>query len=105
MEYYYYSNSPIKLDCNDFELESIVDNIIKRREIRDFTFSFMCEQIKVEAKECDRNNSQRNVIYPSQNLAQSEINRISKILWKMIWEHKLFFDFANTHNEYVFHVI
>lgn len=105
MEYYYYSNNPIKLDCNDAELKSNIANIIKSRELRDFSFSFICEQIMVDAKESDKNNSQRTVIYSSQNLAQSEINRISKILWEMIRDNKLFFDFANTHNEYVFHVI
>ena len=105
MEYYYFSNSPITLDCDDSKLESIIDSIINSRELRDFTFSFICEQVMVNAKECDISNHKRNVIYPSQNLAQSEINRISKILWKKIWGHKLFFDFANTHSEYVFHVI
>lgn len=102
---FYYSNSPLILDCSDSELESIIDNIIRNKKLGDFSFSFICEQIMVDAKENDRNYSQCNVIYPSQKLAQSEINRISKILWKMIWEQKLFFDFANTHNEYVFHVI
>ena len=93
------------LHYSDEDLIEIINSFIqkKKEEHSDyFTYYTLCKYILTMA---DSNNKligkEPNTYYQQPNLSQKEYTRISRLLWVLILDRKVFVDFSN--NAYIAH--
>lgn len=58
-----------------------------------FTFQNLCQQILVTAEQEGKLRKEPNTEYSTIHLTTNDIMAISKILWDMIWERKVYIVF------------
>lgn len=100
-----YGEANFCLQYEDKELLDLIkDYINKKIEAKEdyFTYFTLCKSILNKA---DRDNrlidKDPETYYTSPSLAPSEYTRISRLLWKLILDGKIFVDFSN--NAYIAH--
>ena len=68
-----------------------------------FTYYTLCRFVLYKAKEGDAlEGVDPNTYYESPNISQKELTRISRLLWDLILDRKIFVDFSN--NAYMAHI-
>lgn len=94
-----YEDYFFNLSYNDSELINLIEtSIYERHNCKKpyFNYYSLCEHILCKAKENDALvDYEPNTYYESLELSQAEETRISRLLWYLILEHKIFFDFSN----------
>ena len=100
-----YGDTQFSLKYEDEKLMGIIKDYIKQKKDSDenyFTYYSLCKfLIQYADSEEMLLNKERNTYYTSVKLSQPEYTRVSRLLWNLILDHKLFVDFSN--NSYTAH--
>lgn len=101
-----YGDHQFDLKYEDEELRGIINGYIRNKKAHGdmyFTYYTLCRNILYKAKEAGQLlGVEPNTYYESPNLSQKELTRISRLLWELILDHKIFVDFSN--NAYMAHI-
>lgn len=94
-----------ELQYKDEELKGIIDSFInsqKDNKSTYFTYYTLCRHIMMQADKDDMLlGKEANTYYQQPELNMKEYTRISRLLWGLILEEKIFVDFSN--NVYIPH--
>lgn len=100
-----YGDSNFNLKYDDSQLLDIITGYIQKKIAAGedyFTYFTLCKTV---LKKADSENmlldKEADTFYASPNLSPKEYTRISRLLWKLILEGKIFVDFSN--NAYIAH--
>ncbi len=92
-----YDSKPVHLLYNDEELRSRILMIIEGRDKTiGITFVNLCYQIIQIAFQEKMVKVPEDTIITSEELAPEEQVRVSRILWELIWDHKIFLLFGRS---------
>ena len=92
-----YDTNPVHVLYNDEELTQRVLMIIGGRNApTGITFVNLCYQVRQMALQERRVIGEGSVIYTSDELAPEDQVRVSRILWELIWGHKIFLLFGRS---------
>lgn len=93
-----YDSNPLQLLYNDEELRNRIMMIMEGRDHRTgITFVNLCYQVMQMAfQEHQVKKNDENTILTSEELAADEQVRVSRILWELIWDHKIFLLFGRS---------
>ena len=82
----------------DYEsLKHIVQVSIERNDnISGTTFVSLCNKIRQQAIRDRALADLENTVYTSEVLAPEDQVRVSRMLWELIWEHKIFLLFGRS---------
>jgi len=101
-----YGDHQFDLKYKDEKLLEIIENYICDKKTHGemyFTYYTLCRFILYKAKEDDAlEGIAPNTYYESPNVSQKELTRISRLLWDLILDRKIFVDFSN--NAYMAHI-
>ena len=94
----------MKIDPNPVQLlynnEELRDRIIMIMDSRDhttgITFVNLCYQVMQMAFQENMVKKAEDTIITSEELAPEEQVRVSRILWELIWDHKIFLLFGRS---------
>lgn len=87
--------NPVPLDYTDEELRMVVEEYIDAQR-SEFSFKKMCLSILHRAMDEGKTVDSRNTQYESNELKASDGNRISRILWDMIFERRIIIAFGDN---------
>lgn len=94
-----YGNHQFNLKYEDPELAKIMEEYICNKKAKGemyFTYFTLCKSILYKAKEEDAlEGVDPNTYYESPNISQKDLTRISRLLWDLILDRKIFVDFSN----------
>lgn len=100
-----YGDSQFSLKYDDNDLMDIIKEYIKQKKESGeeyFTYYVLCKHLINYADNSDKlEGKDKNTYYTSIKLTQKEYTRVSRLLWNLILDHKLFVDFSN--NSYTAH--
>ncbi len=92
-----YDSKPVHLLYNDEELRDRILMIIEGRDKTiGITFVNLCYQIIQIAFQEKMVKVPEDTIITSEELAPEEQVRVSRILWELIWDHKIFLLFGRS---------
>ena len=92
-----YDSKPVHLLYNDEELRDRILMIIEGRDKTiGITFVNLCYQIIQIAFQEKTVKVPEDTIITSEELAPEEQVRVSRILWELIWDHKIFLLFGRS---------
>ena len=92
-----YDSKPVHLLYNDEELRDRILMIIEGRDKTiGITFVNLCYQIIQIAFQEKMVKVPEDTILTSEELAPEEQVRVSRILWELIWDHKIFLLFGRS---------
>lgn len=93
-----YDSNPVHLLYNNEELrERIIMVMDSRDHTTGITFVNLCYQIvQMAFQEHQVKKADENVTITSEELAPEEQVRVSRILWELIWDHKIFLLFGRS---------
>ena len=101
-----YGDHQFDLKYKDEKLLEIIKNYICDKKTHGemyFTYYTLCRFILYRAKKDDAlEGVTPNTYYESPNVSQKELTRISRLLWDLILDRKIFVDFSN--NAYMAHI-
>lgn len=101
-----YGDHQFDLKYEDKELLEIIEKYICDKKTHGemyFTYYTLCRFILYKAKEDNKlEGVDSNTYYESPNISQKELTRISRLLWDLILDRKIFVDFSN--NAYMAHI-
>lgn len=101
-----YGDHQFDLKYKDEKLLEIIENYICDKKTHGemyFTYYTLCRFILYRAKKDDAlEGVTPNTYYESPNVSQKELTRISRLLWDLILDRKIFVDFSN--NAYMAHI-
>jgi len=90
----------LKVNCDDFKFKEIALYILDGYE-RMFTFKQLSEDVCRELDAKNNFDKDQDVIYEGGfKLNQNDSDRLQKIVWELIWEHKLMIDLLNDSYDY-----
>ena len=87
------STQPISVTYSDLKLRVLVEEYITMQK-KEFTFRGVCSYILYRAMEEER--TKHNGLYQSNELAQADCDRVSKILNKIVAEKRIAIGTDNT---------
>lgn len=82
----YTNTNPISVTYSDSKLRVLIEEYITMQK-KEFSFKGVCSYILYRAMEEERTKS--DGLYESNNLAHTDSERISKILEKIVAEHRI----------------
>ena len=92
-----YDSNPVRLLYNNEELRDRILMIIEGRDkTTGITFVNLCYQIIQMAFQENKVRKPDDTIITSEELAPEEQVRVSRILWELIWNHKVFLLFGRS---------
>ena len=92
-----YDSKPVHLLYNDEELRDRILMIIEGRDkTTGITFVNLCYQVMQMAFQENQVKKADDTIVTSEELAPEEQVRVSRILWELIWDHKIFLLFGRS---------
>ena len=91
-------NNPVQLLYNNEELRDRINMVMDSRDhTKGITFVNLCYQIvQVAFQEHKVKKADESTTIVSEELAAEEQVRVSRILWEMIWDHKIFLLFGRS---------
>lgn len=89
---YRFGTSDIPLTYTQQELAQKVTKLVGDMQMP-FTFHNLCQQILVTAEQEGKLKKEPDTEYSTIHLTINDVMAISKILWDMIWERKLYIVF------------
>lgn len=108
MKVTYFTNNPLTLKYTNEELEKAINGIIEQIEDDTFSFNALCDTLMMKAQNENKIDNAPNTVYLSNKLDAKEYERVSYILWKKIWAHKLCLNFhsiESSFNNYSFIIL
>ena len=100
MKVTYSTYKPLTFKYTDDELEIAINGIIGQIEDDIFFFDALCDTLMVKAQNENKIDNATNTVYLSNNLDAKEYERVSIILWKKIWAHKLCLNFHSNESDF-----
>ncbi|MBQ8959152.1 MAG: hypothetical protein IJ057_11755 [Bacteroidales bacterium] len=92
-----YDANPVHILYNNEELRQRILMIIEGRDTTTgTTFVNLCYQIRQQAINDHAVADSENTVYTSEELAPEDQVRVSRVLWELIWEHKVFLLFGRS---------
>ena len=92
-----YDANPVRLLYNNEELRERINMIMDSRDhTTGITFVNLCYQLIQVAFQENKVKKPEGVIVTSEELAPEEQVRVSRILWELIWDHKIFLLFGRS---------
>lgn len=92
-----YDANPIHILYDNVTLKHLVELIIDGNDTTSgTTFLNLCHQIRLQAISDRALANLENTVYTSEELAPEDQVRISRMLWELIWEHKVFLLFGRS---------
>lgn len=92
-----YDTNPIHTLYDNETLKHLVLVIIEGNDATSgTTFLNLCNQIRQQAIRDRALADLQNTVYSSEVLAPEEQVRVSRVLWELIWEHKVFVLFGRS---------
>lgn len=89
----------LPLTFTEEELRDVIDQYID--ENKSFTFKSLCEYIVKEAGEEGKLQKEENNVYDCPiELTRKDQRHVVKLLWDLIWAHKVLIDFSDTTQKY-----
>lgn len=89
--------NPVHVLYDNESLKHLVEVIIERNNnISGTTFVNLCHQIRQQAIRDRALADLENTVYTSEILAPEDQVRVSRMLWELIWEHKVFLLFGRS---------
>ena len=92
-----YDANPVHVLYNNEELRERILMIIEGRDkTTGITFVNLCYQVMQIAFQENQVKKAEDTIITSEELAPEEQVRVSRILWELIWDHKIFLLFGRS---------
>ena len=92
-----YDANPVHVLSNNEELRDRILMVIEGRDkTTGITFVNLCYQIMQMAFQENQVKKADDTIITSEELAPEEQVRVSRILWELIWDHKIFLLFGRS---------
>ena len=92
-----YDANPVHLLYNNEELRDRINMIMDSRDhTTGITFVNLCYQVMQMAFQENMVKKVEDTIITSEELAPEEQVRVSRILWELIWDHKIFLLFGRS---------
>ena len=92
-----YDANPVHLLYNDEEMRDRINMIMDSRDhTTGITFVNLCYQVMQMAFQENMVKKVEDTIITSEELAPEEQVRVSRILWELIWDHKIFLLFGRS---------
>ncbi len=95
-----YGDTQFSLQYDDKELMDIITAYIQTKKNSNedfFTYFVLCKYIINFADGADKlEGKEKNTYYTSIVLSQKEYTRVSRLLWDLILDKKIFVDFSNN---------
>lgn len=92
-----YDANPVRVLYNNEELRDRILMIIEGRDkTTGITFVNLCYQVMQMAFQENQVKKADDTIVTSEELAPEEQVRVSRILWELIWNHKVFLLFGRS---------
>ena len=93
-----YDSNPVKLDYNNEELKERINMIMDSRDhTTGITFVNLCYQlVQVGFQEHRVKKTDENAILISEELSPEDQVRVSRTLWELIWNQKIFLLFGRS---------
>lgn len=92
-----YDTNPVHLLYSNDELRDRINMIMESRDHTiGITFVNLCYQIIQIAFQENKVDKPEGTITTSEELAPGEQVRVSRILWELIWDHKIFLLFGRS---------
>ena len=92
-----YDANPVQLLYNNEELRERINMVMESRDhTTGITFVNLCYQIIQVAFQENKVKKSEETIITSEELAAEEQVRVSRILWELIWDHKVFLLFGRS---------
>ena len=92
-----YDANPVHLLYNNEELRDRINMVMDSRDhTTGITFVNLCYQIMQMAFQENMVKKVDDTIITSEELAPEEQVRVSRILWELIWDHKIFLLFGRS---------
>lgn len=89
----------LPLSYTNEELKEVIDRYIGAHDT--FTYRSLCQYIVGEADKDNKLVKEDNHIYECPiELTKKDLNRVTRLLWDLIWGHKIFIDFSDTTHKY-----
>lgn len=92
-----YDANPIHTLYDNETLKHLVEVIIEKNDTTSgTTFLNLCHQVRQQAIRDRALADLENTVYTSEELAPADQVRLSRLLWELIWEHKVFLLFGRS---------
>lgn len=93
-----YDTNPVQLLYSDEELRVRINMVMDSRDhTKGITFVNLCYQLmQVAFQEHQVKKADENTTITSEELSAEDQVRVSRILWQLIWEHKVFLLFGRS---------
>lgn len=92
-----YNSNPIHTLYDNETLKHLIEVIVEKNDTpAGTTFLNLCNQIRQQAIRDRALADLANTVYSCEELAPEEQVRISRLLWELIWEHKVFLLFGRS---------
>ena len=92
-----YDSNPVHVLYDNEALKHLVQVVIERNDAPSgTTFVNLCYQIRQQAIRDRALANLENTVYSSEELSREEQVRVSRILWELIWDHKIFLLFGRS---------
>ncbi len=93
-----YDATPIQLLYNDEELRDRINMVMSSRDsTTGITFVNLCYQlVQMAFQEHQVKKADENTTLTSEELSAGDQVRVSRILWELIWDHKIFLLFGRS---------
>lgn len=106
---FYFDKMPVRILYTDEEIEKCLLDFIGSQERQVFTFNHVSQYLINQSDENGKLDKEKDTIYNSGIiLTEEDGRRLSKTLWNMILQGKIFIDFfrnpysATSQNDYIF---
>lgn len=92
-----YDANPVKLGFNDETLKHRILHLVEGREDSNgITFINLCYQLRQMAINEHLLDSPEVTTYTNDELVPEDQIRVSRLLWELIWEHKVYLLFGRS---------
>ena len=92
-----YDSNPIHILYDNETLKHLVEVVIAKNDATSgTTFLNLCNQVRQQAIRDRALVDLENTVYTSEELAPEDQVRVSRVLWELIWEHKVFLLFGRS---------
>lgn len=92
-----YDSNPIHVLYDNETLKHLIEVTIERNDtVSGTTFVSLCNQIRRQAIRDRALADLENTVYTSEVLAPEDQVRVSRLLWELIWDHKVFLLFGRS---------
>ena len=92
-----YDSNPVHVLFNDENLKQRLLALINgNASPSGTTFTNLCYHIRQQAIDDHAVNDPENTTYTNDELAPEDQVRVSRLLWELIWEHKIFLLFGRS---------